>query len=80
MITFTHILSRQKTHTYTHHQKKKDRRYLASIGHFPVVLKKVLADSFFFFLIRNEEDYINIRTNTGEIKETREREKKPREG
>ena len=29
----------------------------------------------FFFLIRNDEDYINIRTNTGEIKETREREK-----
>ena len=28
----------------------------------------------FFFFIRNEEDYINIRTNTGEIKETRERE------
>ena len=38
---------------------------------------------FFYFFIRNEEDYINIRTNTGEIKETREREKKkkkPREG
>ena len=30
---------------------------------------------FFFFLIRNEEDYINIRTNTGEKKETIEREK-----
>ena len=30
---------------------------------------------FFYYFIRNEEDYINIRTNTGEIKETREREK-----
>ena len=29
----------------------------------------------FFFLIRNEEDYINKRTNTGEKKETIEREK-----
>ena len=29
----------------------------------------------FFFLIRNEEEYINIRTETGEIKETKEREK-----
>ena len=29
----------------------------------------------FFFLIRNEEDYINIRTNTGEKKEKIEREK-----
>ena len=28
-----------------------------------------------FFFIRNEEDYINIRTNTGEKKETIEREK-----
>ena len=27
------------------------------------------------FLIRNEEDYINKRTNTGEKKETKEREK-----
>ena len=35
----------------------------------------------FFFLIRNEEDYINKRTNTEEKKETKEREKKtPREG
>ena len=34
----------------------------------------------FFFFIRNEEDYINKRTNTGEKKETKEREKKPREG
>ena len=33
-----------------------------------------------FFLIRNEEDYINKRTNTEEKKETKEREKKPREG
>ena len=30
---------------------------------------------FFLFLIRNEEDYINKRTNTGEKKETKEREK-----
>ena len=30
---------------------------------------------FYFFLIRNEEEYINIRTDTGEIKETKEREK-----
>ena len=30
---------------------------------------------FFFFLIRNKEEYINIRTDTGEIKETEEKEK-----
>ena len=40
-----------------------------------------VAPSNFFFLIRNEEDYINKRTNTEEKKETKEREKKtPREG
>ena len=33
-----------------------------------------------YFLIRNEKDYINKRTNTEENKETKEREKKPREG
>ena len=33
------------------------------------------AFNFFFFLIRNEEEYINIRTDTGEIKETEEKEK-----
>ena len=30
---------------------------------------------FFLFLIRNEEDYINKRTDTEEKKETKEREK-----
>ena len=32
--------------------------------------------TFIIFLIRNEEDYINKRTNTEEKKETKEREKK----
>ena len=40
-----------------------------------IMVNVVVFFFFFFFLIRNEEDYINKRTNTGEKKETKEREK-----
>ena len=41
---------------------------------------KILIWGTFFFFIRNEEEYINIRTNTGEKKRDKKKRKKPREG